>query len=190
MAGWAVVDEQQSDVGAREDQQPVIQVQVIDGWLPTYAVSGDAGADLCLAEDIDLRPGQRVLARTGIAIALPHGYAGFVHPRSGLAARHGVTLVNAPGTIDSGYRGEILVNLINLDPVLPVALQRGDRVAQLVIQQVATATFSESAVLPESDRAAGGHGSTGGYRSAPATGTDATAAIGSTDATEVPTPRS
>lgn len=184
VVGWSVVDEQQSDAGTRDAHQPVIEVQVIDGWLPRYAISGDAGADLCLAEDVHLGPGQRVLARTGIAIALPPGYAGFVHPRSGLAARHGVTLVNAPGTIDSGYRGEIMVNLINLDPVLPVSLRRGDRVAQLVIQEVATATFSECAVLPESDRGVGGHGSTGGYRSAAARASNVT------NANALPTPGS
>lgn len=135
--------------------------------MPAYALPGDAGADLSIAEDVELAPGQRALVGTGIAIALPTGYAGFVHPRSGLAARSGVTLVNAPGTIDSGYRGEIKVNLINLDPCTTVSLRRGDRVAQLVIQPVATALFRESPDLAESARGSGGHGSTGGFGSEP-----------------------
>ncbi|MDQ4037224.1 MAG: dUTP diphosphatase [Actinomycetota bacterium] len=127
---------------------------------------GDAGADLCIAEDVDLEPGERALVGTGIAIAIPSGYAGFVHPRSGLAARHGVSLVNAPGTIDAGYRGEIKVNLINFDRTTSVSLRRGDRVAQLIIQPVATAVFRESADLAASVRGRAGHGSTGGYGSA------------------------
>jgi dUTP pyrophosphatase len=131
--------------------------------LPGYARPGDAGADLASAEDIDLAPGERAVVRTGIAIALPEGYAGFVHPRSGLAARHGVTLVNAPGTIDAGYRGEIKVILLNTDTSRPVALRRGDRVAQLVIQRVENATFREVATLPDSVRGTGGFGSSGGY---------------------------
>ena len=104
---------------------------------------GDAGADLSAAEDVDLAPGQRAVVRTGIAIALPDGYAGFVHPRSGLAARHGLTMVNAPGTIDAGYRGEIKVILLNTDPFEPVSLRRGDRIAQLVVQRVEQVTFRE-----------------------------------------------
>lgn len=131
--------------------------------LPSYARHADAGADLVTAVDVDLAPGERVTVPTGVAIALPEGYAGFVHPRSGLAARCGVTLVNAPGTIDAGYRGEIHVTLINLDPGEPVHLARGDRVAQLVVQQVATADFQVVDELPESERGAGGHGSTGGH---------------------------
>lgn len=132
--------------------------------MPTYAMPGDAGADLAISEDIDLAPGERALVGTGIAIALPTGYAGFVHPRSGLAARSGVSLVNAPGTIDAGYRGEIKLNLINLDPRVPVSLRRGDRVAQLVIQPVSTAVFRVAAELPTSERGTGGHGSTGSGR--------------------------
>src|SRR6202020_3096849 len=97
--------------------------------LPSYAKPGDAGVDLAAAEDVDLAPGERAVVRTGIAIALPDGYAGFVHPRSGLAARHGITLVNAPGTADAGYRGEIKVTLLNTDTERPVRLQRGDRIA-------------------------------------------------------------
>jgi dUTP pyrophosphatase len=131
--------------------------------LPGYARSGDAGADLTAAEDIELAPGQRAVVGTGIAIALPEGYAGFVHPRSGLAARHGLTMVNAPGTIDAGYRGEIKVILLNTDPSRPVALRRGDRIAQLVVQRVENVTFREVPALPESARGADGFGSTGGH---------------------------
>ena len=131
--------------------------------LPSYAHPGDAGADLATAEDVDLAPGERAVVRTGIAIALPEGYAGFVHPRSGLAARHGVTLVNAPGTIDAGYRGEIKVILLNTDPVRAVSLRRGDRIAQLVVQRVENVTFREVPVLPDSARGVDGFGSTGGH---------------------------
>ena len=131
--------------------------------LPGYARHGDAGADLCAAEDIDLAPGERAVVRTGIAIALPEGYAGFVHPRSGLAARHGITLVNAPGTIDAGYRGEIKVTLLNTDRDEPVRFDRGDRIAQLVVQQVACPQFHEVQILPGSARGDGGFGSTGGH---------------------------
>ncbi|TDD20420.1 dUTP diphosphatase [Kribbella turkmenica] len=131
--------------------------------LPSYAHSGDAGADLVATTDLTLEPGERGLVGTGIAIALPDGYAAFVHPRSGLAAKHGVTLVNAPGTVDAGYRGEIKVCLINLDSHAGITLKRGDRVAQLVIQQVEKARFVEVATLPGSARGDGGHGSTGGF---------------------------
>ena len=131
--------------------------------LPSYARPGDAGADLVTAEDVDLAPGERATVRTGIAIALPAGYAAFVHPRSGLAATHGVTLVNAPGTIDAGYRGEIKVIVLNTDPARPVSFRRGDRIAQLVVQRVEYATFREVAALPGSARGAAGFGSTGGH---------------------------
>jgi dUTP pyrophosphatase len=131
--------------------------------LPSYAHPGDAGADLAAAEDVELAPGERALVRTGLAIALPAGYAAFVHPRSGLAARHGVTLVNAPGTVDAGYRGEIKVTLLNTDRDQPVRFKRGDRIAQLVIQRVERATFHEVQVLPGSVRGDGGFGSTGGH---------------------------
>jgi dUTP pyrophosphatase len=131
--------------------------------LPRYAKSGDAGADLLTAEDVELGPGERALVRTGIAIALPDGYAAFVHPRSGLAARHGVTVVNAPGTIDAGYRGEIKVILLNTDAGRPVSFRRGDAIAQLVVQRVERAAFREVTALPSSDRGAGGFGSTGGH---------------------------
>ena len=109
---------------------------------PGYAHPGDAGADLVTAVDVELAPGQRAVVPTGVAIALPQGYAGFVHPRSGLAARLGVSLVNAPGTIDAGYRGEIQAVLVNLDATEPVRLRRGDRIAQLVIQRVEQARFT------------------------------------------------
>jgi dUTP pyrophosphatase len=133
-----------------------------DAVLPGYALPGDAGADLTLAEDVELAPHQRALVGTGVAVAIPDGYAGFVHPRSGLAHRLGLSLVNAPGTIDAGYRGEIKVNLVNLDPVTTLRLHRGDRVAQLVVQPVVRARFVPVPELPASDRGAAGHGSTGG----------------------------
>lgn len=129
--------------------------------LPTYAQPGDAGADLVTTVDVTLAPSERQLVPTGISIALPPGYAAFVHPRSGLAARKGLSMVNAPGTIDAGYRGEIKVNLINLDPAEPIELKRGDRIAQLVIQPVSRGIFHEVERLPGSDRGEGGFGSTG-----------------------------
>ncbi len=131
--------------------------------LPAYAHPGDAGADLSAAEDVELAPGERALVRTGLAIALPAGYAAFVHPRSGLAAKHGVTVVNAPGTVDAGYRGEIKVTLLNTDRDQRVSFKRGDRIAQLVIQRVERAAFHEVEVLPGSMRGDGGFGSTGGH---------------------------
>lgn len=131
--------------------------------LPGYAHPGDAGADLVTAVDVELAPGQRTVVPTGIAIAVPDGYAAFVHPRSGLAARHGITLVNAPGTIDAGYRGEVRVTLINHDPTEAVRLRRGDRIAQLVVQRVERAGFRAVELLPDSVRGTGGYGSTGGF---------------------------
>jgi dUTP pyrophosphatase len=131
--------------------------------LPAYARPGDAGADLVTTSDIVLAPGERGVVGTGVAIALPPGYAGFVHPRSGLAARVGLSVVNTPGTIDAGYRGEIKVCLINHDPVHPVKLARGDRIAQLVVQRVEHAEFVEVAELDATERGAGGYGSTGGH---------------------------
>lgn len=131
--------------------------------VPSYAHPGDAGVDLVTTSSLVLEPGERALVGTGIAVALPTGYAGFVHPRSGLAARAGLSVVNAPGTVDSGYRGEIKVCLINHDRVHSLSLQRGDRIAQLVIQRVAHAVFREVSELPDSSRGAGGHGSTGGH---------------------------
>jgi dUTP pyrophosphatase len=142
-----------------------ILIQRLDPGLPapSYAHPGDAGADLVAAEDVELAPGERVMVPTGIALALPDGYAAFVHPRSGLAARLGVTIVNAPGTVDAGYRGEIKVTLLNTDIRSTVRLQRGDRIAQLVIQRVERAVFHEVETLPGSARGDGGFGSTGGY---------------------------
>ncbi|GAA1518445.1 dUTP diphosphatase [Dactylosporangium maewongense] len=131
--------------------------------LPAYAHPGDAGADLVAACDLDLAPGERALVPTGIAIALPDGYVGLVHPRSGLAHRLGVTVLNAPGTIDAGYRGEILVNLVNHDRVITAKISRGDRIAQLVVQRVERAHFHGVDHLPDTVRGAGGHGSTGGH---------------------------
>ena len=129
--------------------------------LPSYAHPGDAGADLVSTVDVSLAPGERALVPTGISIALPDGYVALIHPRSGLAARHGLSIVNTPGTVDAGYRGEIKVLLINHDPVDSIELKRGDRVAQLVIQRFERARFVAVADLPESVRGAGGYGSTG-----------------------------
>jgi dUTP pyrophosphatase len=134
--------------------------------VPAYAHPGDAGADLVTTVDLSLRPGERALVPTGIAVALPEGLAAFVHPRSGLALRHGLSIVNTPGTIDSGYRGEIKVLLINHDQHETVHLARGDRIAQLVIQRVEHVSFAEVGTLPESVRGAGGYGSTGGHAAA------------------------
>ena len=132
--------------------------------LPAYAHPGDAGADLVAAEDVELAPGERRLVPTGVALALPDGYVGLVHPRSGLAHRLGVTVLNAPGTVDAGYRGEILVNLVNHDPAATVKISRGDRIAQLLVQRVERATFHAVDELPGTVRGAGGHGSTGGHQ--------------------------
>lgn len=145
-----------------------VLIQRLDEGLPvpSQAHPGDAGVDLYAAVGVTLAPGERVMVPTGVAIALPDGYAAFVHPRSGLAARHGVTLVNAPGTVDAGYRGEIKVTLLNTDLREPVELRRGDRVAQLVIQRVARPVFHEVGSLPGSARGDGGFGSTGGHAAA------------------------
>ena len=152
------------------DQKPVphtvdVLLRRLDPDLPppSYAHDGDAGADLVAAVDVTLQPGERTVVPTGTAIALPEGYAAFVHPRSGLAARCGMALVNAPGTVDAGYRGEIRVIVVNLDPQQPISLSRGDRLAQLVIQRVERARFVEVPELPDSVRAEGGFGSTGGW---------------------------
>ena len=138
--------------------------------LPAYAHPGDAGCDLVTTVDVTLAPGERTLVPTGIALALPDGYAAFVHPRSGLAARHGVGVVNSPGTIDAGYRGEVQVILVNHDLTTPVHLRRLDRVAQLVVQRVEQVRWSESDELPPSVRGVGGHGSTGGFGTTDAAG--------------------
>ena len=142
-----------------------VQIVRLDADLPapSYAHPGDAGADLVTTVDVSLMPGERALVPTGVAIALPPGYAAFVQPRSGLAAKHGVSIVNTPGTVDAGYRGEIKVLLVNLDRHDPVDLRRGDRVAQLVVQRVEQVRFVEVSALPESVRGAGGYGSTGGF---------------------------
>ncbi|MBQ1081473.1 dUTP diphosphatase [Nocardiopsis sp. B62] len=148
-----------------EAGQLTITVRRLDPGLPlpAYAHPGDAGADLYAAVDVRLDPGQRATVPTGLAIALPDGFAAFVHPRSGLAARHGVTVVNAPGTVDAGYRGEIRVTLLNTDTDTPVTIARGDRIAQMVIQRVERAEFVEADTLPDSVRGAAGFGSTGGH---------------------------
>jgi dUTP pyrophosphatase len=130
---------------------------------PSYAHPGDAGADLFTTVDVTLAPGERAMVPTGIAIALPEGYVALVHPRSGLAARHGVSIVNSPGTVDAGYRGEIKVSLINLDPHEPIVIARGDRIAQLLVQRVELVDFVEVDELDETSRGAGGHGSSGGH---------------------------
>lgn len=156
-------DAEQSGDGVQTVQ---VLLQRLDPDLPVpdYARALDAGADLSSAEDCVLAPGERRLVRTGIAVALPAGYAAFVHPRSGLAARHGISIVNAPGTVDAGYRGEIKVCLVNTDTSESFTVSRGDRIAQLVVQQVCRAEFVPTDALPESTRGTGGYGSTGGVR--------------------------
>jgi dUTP pyrophosphatase len=145
------------------EANPQVLLRRLDRGLPppSYAHDGDAGADLRITADVTLKPGERAVVGTGVAIALPEGYAAFVHPRSGLAAKHGLTIVNAPGTVDAGYRGEIMVILCNSDTEEPVALRRGDRIAQLVVQRVERVAFREVDELPGSARGDGGHGSTG-----------------------------
>ena len=138
--------------------------------MPSRAHDGDAGVDLFSAHDVELAPGQRALVPTGIAVAIPHGMVGLVHPRSGLAARVGLSIVNSPGTIDAGYRGEIKVSLINLDPEKPIVLHRGDRIAQLLVQRVelpelVEVTSFDEAGLADTSRGYGGHGSSGGHAS-------------------------
>ena len=130
--------------------------------VPSYARPGDAGADLVAREDVVVPPaGGRAVVGTGIAVAIPEGWAGFVQPRSGLAMRHGVTVLNAPGLVDAGYRDELKVLLVNTDPSEPYEVRRGDRIAQLVIQQVAHAEFREVDRLPDSERGLGGFGHSG-----------------------------
>lgn len=129
--------------------------------LPAYARPGDAGLDLCAAESLSLSPGERAAVPTGIAVAIPEGFAGFVHARSGRALKEGLALANAPGLIDSGYRGEIKVVVVNLDPRSPIDIRRGDKIAQLVLQPIAEAELVEVEELPESDRGSGGFGSSG-----------------------------
>nr|WP_270889167.1 dUTP diphosphatase [Pedococcus sp. 5OH_020] len=131
--------------------------------VPSYAHPGDAGADLHAAADVVLAPGERALVATGVALAIPAGWVGLVHPRSGMAARHGVSIVNAPGTVDSGYRGEVLVNLVNLDPRETFTVRRGDRIAQLLVQRVAEVDFVEVDSLDDTSRGDTGHGASGGF---------------------------
>ncbi|HEX5144767.1 MAG TPA: dUTP diphosphatase [Mycobacterium sp.] len=138
--------------------------------LPTRAHPGDAGVDLYCAVDVELAPGERALVPTGVAVAIPVGMVGLVHPRSGLAARVGLSIVNSPGTIDAGYRGEVKVSLINLDPAVPITIKRGDRIAQLLVQRVELpelfeVTSFDEAGLGDTTRGAGGHGSSGGHAS-------------------------
>ncbi len=162
------MDERNRSVGAYDDSTadlfalPIVRLDR-DLPLPVYARSGDAGLDLLARRGLTLEPGERALVPTGVAISLPPGHAGFVHPRSGLAARHGIGIVNAPGTIDAGYRGEILVNLVNLDPREAFVVSRGDRTAQLVVQRVETVRLVEVDSLDSTSRGDTGHGSTGGF---------------------------
>ncbi|RKQ36282.1 dUTP diphosphatase [Kocuria tytonis] len=140
-----------------------VALQLLDPGLPipAYARPGDAGADLRAREDVELRPGERALVDTGVAVAIPEGYVGLVHPRSGLAAAHGITVLNAPGTVDSGYRGELKVCLLNTDARAAYTIRRGERIAQLVVQEVVTARFDAVAQLPPSERGERGFGSSG-----------------------------
>jgi dUTP pyrophosphatase len=138
-----------------------IEVLISSGRVPVYSHPGDAGADLHAAEAVVLAPGARATVPTGVAIALPDGYAGFVVPRSGLASKHGITIVNSPGTVDAGYRGEIRVTLLNTDPTEPYSIAVGDRIAQLIVQPVVRARFVRVEELPGSHRGESGFGSTG-----------------------------
>lgn len=131
------------------------------GTLPVYAHPGDAGADIVAAEDVVLGPGQRATVPTGLSIALPNGYVGFVVPRSGLAMKHGLTIVNSPGTVDAGYRGEIRVTLLNTDATEPYTITAGDRIAQLIVMELPRVRFVAVERLPGSERGEGGFGSTG-----------------------------
>ena len=144
-----------------------IELKMLDPQLPVpgYAHPSDAGADLHARTSLVLQPGERALVPTGIALAIPHGYVGLVHPRSGLAAKHGITVLNAPGTVDAGYRGEIMVTLLNTDASTAFEVNRGDRIAQLVIQKVEQAAFVQVEQLDDTERGTGGFGSTGGFAS-------------------------
>ena len=140
-----------------------VHIKLLDPELPApaYAKPGDAGADLRSRIDFELEPGERALVPTGVAIALPEGYVGLVHPRSGLATKNGITIVNAPGTVDSGYRGELMVTLLNTDKTKSFHVQRGDRIAQLIIQKYEHATFTGVAELEQTERGSSGFGSSG-----------------------------
>jgi dUTP pyrophosphatase len=156
--------ENASEAAGSGEEVPVLLVRLDPEMpVPEYEHPGDAGADLRTTEDFTLAPGERRTVGTGLAMALPDGYVGLVHPRSGLASKHGVTVVNSPGTIDAGYRGEIKVPLVNTDRSTPVSLKRGDRIAQLLVQRVERARFHTVEVLPGSQRGHGGFGSTGGF---------------------------
>jgi dUTP pyrophosphatase len=154
-----------ADPVASGAEELVVPLQRLTDDLPdpSYAHAGDAGADLRSAVDAVIAPGGRATLPTGVAVAVPEGWAAFVHPRSGLAARHGVTTLNGPGTVDAGYRGEVRVTLVNTDADQPFRVRRGDRIAQLVLQRVARARFVPVEALEPSDRGTGGHGSTGGW---------------------------
>jgi dUTP pyrophosphatase len=132
-----------------------------DATLPAYARPGDAGLDLASADEVEVAPGERAMVRTGVAVAIPEGFAGLVLPRSGLASRHGLTLANSPGLIDAGYRGEVTCVVVNIDPRHPVRIKRGDRIAQLVVIPVVSVEAQWANELPPSERGAGGFGSTG-----------------------------
>lgn len=157
--------ERSVSLGAVSEQSDFSPVRILrldkDLPLPKRAHRGDAGADLYSTEDVTLAPGERALVSTGIALALPLGTVGLIHPRSGLAAKHGLSIVNAPGTVDADYRGEIKVCLINHDRETPIAITRGMRIAQLVIQRVELVDFAEVDELDETVRGGGGYGSTG-----------------------------
>ena len=169
---WAVVTEQTSPAkNARYEASPTMSVQLcmLDAGIepPSYAHPGDAGADLRTRIDVVLAPGERALVPTGVSIALPFGFVALIHPRSGLATKQGLTIVNSPGTVDAGYRGELSVTLLNTDSRHSISLTRGDRIAQMVIQRVEMAGFIEVNELPASVRGTGGFGSTGGFSPAP-----------------------
>ncbi len=151
----------------RVSDLPAIELLRLDPDMPIpqRAHAGDAGVDLCSTVDVTIEPGERTLVGTGIAVALPVGTVGLIHPRSGLAAKSGLSVVNTPGTVDAGYRGEIKVCLINHDPRTPIAISRGDRIAQLLVQRVELVSFVEVASLDETTRGAGGYGSSGGHAS-------------------------
>ncbi len=138
-----------------------IEVLITAETIPTYSHPGDAGADLSSAEELILQPGQRATVATGVSIALPAGFVAFVVPRSGLAAKHGITVVNSPGTVDAGYRGELKVTLLNTDPSQPFTINKGDRIAQMIVMPVVQARFIPVEKLPESERGESGFGSTG-----------------------------
>ena len=142
-----------------------VHIKLLDPELPApaYAKPGDAGADLRSRIDFELEPGERALVPTGVAIALPEGYVGLVHPRSGLATKNGITIVNAPGTVDSGYRGELMATLLNTDKTKSFHVQRGDRIAQLIIQKYEHATFTVVDELEQTERGSSGFGSSGIY---------------------------